>query len=165
MKIDKESAKKILEIIATADGGCSFCVRELFLKFIEEFPEFAYLARKIYAELFQEELVGEKTAKEIIKSVVKKVLENYNLQLEKIILFGSRARKNQRKDSDWDILIVVKQDLNIQTKRKIFKEIIELLSYYLIPCDVIIKSSKEIEMYKDFYGTTTYEALKEGIIL
>jgi predicted nucleotidyltransferase len=92
-------------------------------------------------------------------------LENYNLQLEKIILFGSRARKNQRKDSDWDILIVVKQDLNIQTKRKIFKEIIELLSYYLIPCDVIIKSSKEIEMYKDFYGTTTYEALKEGIIL
>ena len=38
----------------------------------------------------------------------------------------------------------------------------ELAEEY-IPCDVIIKSEKEIEYYKNFFGTVTYEALKEGI--
>jgi hypothetical protein len=48
MKMDKETAKKVLEIMLTADGGCEFCVRDLFLKFIKEFPEYSYLARKMY---------------------------------------------------------------------------------------------------------------------
>ena len=28
----------------------------------------------------------------------------------KVLLYGSRARGNERKDSDWDLLILVKQD-------------------------------------------------------
>jgi predicted nucleotidyltransferase len=89
-------------------------------------------------------------------------LKSYDLEAEKIILFGSRAKGKQREDSDWDILLVVKQDINRKTKNELFKEITEKLSHYLIPCDVIIKSIKELEFYKDFYGTATYEALKEG---
>jgi hypothetical protein len=57
MKIDKETAKKILKIMLTADGGCEFCVRDLFLKFIKEFPEYSYLARKMYEETFNQELI------------------------------------------------------------------------------------------------------------
>jgi hypothetical protein len=48
MKMDKETAKKVLEIMLTADGGCEYCVRELYLKFIKEFPQYSYLARKLY---------------------------------------------------------------------------------------------------------------------
>jgi len=160
--MDKETAKKILEIMLTADGGCEFCVRNLYLKFIKEFQEYAYLARKIYREEFNQELIKEEQAEEIIKEVINEVVKNNNLHLEKIILFGSRVMGKQRKDSDWDILLVIKQDINKQTKRKLFKEITEKLSYYLIPCDVIIKSLKELEFYEDFYGSVTYEALKEG---
>jgi predicted nucleotidyltransferase len=163
--MNKETAKKILEIMLTADGGCEFCVRELYLKFIKEFPEYAYLARKRYREEFNQELITEEIAKEIIKEVIHEVVKNHNLQLEKIMLFGSRVRGEQRKDSDWDILLVIKQDIDKQTKRRLFKEITEKLSYYLIPCDVIIKSVKELEFYKDFYGTVTYTALKEGQML
>uniref|UniRef100_A0A7V6CD39 Nucleotidyltransferase domain-containing protein n=1 Tax=Thermodesulfobacterium geofontis TaxID=1295609 RepID=A0A7V6CD39_9BACT len=163
--MDKETAKKILEIMLTADGGCEYCVRDLYLKFIKAFPEYAYLARKMYREKFNQELITEELAEEIIKDVIHEVVENNHLQLEKIMLFGSRVRKTERKDSDWDVLLITKQDIDKHTKRKLFKEITEKLSYYLIPCDVIIKSGKEIEHYKDFYGTATYEALREGKIL
>ena len=57
MKIDKETAKKVLKIMFTADGGCEFCVRDLFLKFIKEFSEYSYLARKMYRETFNQELI------------------------------------------------------------------------------------------------------------
>jgi len=57
MKIDKEIAKKVLKIMLTADSGCEFCVRYLFMKFIKEFPEYSYLARKIYEETFNQELI------------------------------------------------------------------------------------------------------------
>jgi len=35
-----EEAKKVVDIMATADGGCSVCVGSLFEMFQSEFPEF-----------------------------------------------------------------------------------------------------------------------------
>jgi predicted nucleotidyltransferase len=160
--MDKETAKKVLEIMLTADGGCEFCVRNLYLQFIKEFPQYSYLARKLYRETFNQELVTEDMAESIIKEVINEALKAYNLEAEKIILFGSRARGDHKKDSDWDILLVIKQEITQQLKDELFKSITEKLSHYLIPCDLIIKSSKELEFYKNFYGTVTYEALKEG---
>jgi hypothetical protein len=48
--MDKEIAKKVLEIMLNADGGCEYCVRNLYLQFIKEFPQYSYLARKLYRE-------------------------------------------------------------------------------------------------------------------
>ena len=160
--MDKETAKKVLEIMLNADGGCEFCVRDIYLKFIKNFPEYSYLARKMYRETFNQELIPEDMVGNIIKEVIQEVLKTHHLEAKKIILFGSRAQGEQRKDSDWDILLVVKQDIDRKTKKDLFKEITEKLSHYLIPCDVIIKSTVELEFYKDFYGTATYEALREG---
>ena len=162
MKMDKETAKKVLEIMLNADGGCEFCVRKLYLQFIKEFPQYSYLARKLYRETFNQELVTEDMAESIIKEVINETLKAYNLEAEKIILFGSRARGDHKKDSDWDILLVIKQEITQQLKDELFKSITEKLSHYLIPCDLIIKSVEDLEFYKNFYGTVTYEALKEG---
>ena len=163
--MDKETAIKVLEIMKNADGGCEFCVRKLFLEFIKEFPTYAYLARKAFREKFEKDLITEDLVNGIIKEVINLVLQEHNLSLDKLILFGSRARKEQRQDSDWDILLIVRESLDKQIKRILFKEITENLSYYLIPCDVIIKSYEEVEFSKDFYGTAAYEALNEGIAL
>jgi predicted nucleotidyltransferase len=160
--MDKETAKKVLEIMLTADGGCEYCVRNLYLQFIKEFPQYSYLARKLYRETFNQELVTEDMAESIIKEVINETLKAYDLEAEKIILFGSRARGDHRKDSDWDILLVIKQEITQQLKDELFKSITEKLSHYLIPCDLIIKSVEDLEFYKNFYGTVTYEALKEG---
>ncbi|MBU4374110.1 MAG: hypothetical protein L6244_05295 [Candidatus Methanoperedenaceae archaeon] len=52
----KEEAKRVLEIMALADGGCIYCVKELFNRFIEEFPEFTDIAKEIFKKKFDIEL-------------------------------------------------------------------------------------------------------------
>jgi predicted nucleotidyltransferase len=101
--------------------------------------------------------------KEKIKKIVNKVLEEKGIKVERIILFGSRARGDFKENSDWDLLIVVSNELDLEDKRKISKEIRIKLAEIFIPCDVLIKSVSEIEYYSNFIGTTTREALKEGI--
>lgn len=53
---DKE-AVAVINILKSADGGCAFCVNELFDKFIEKFPEWKHLVVKL-PEPIQEELMG-----------------------------------------------------------------------------------------------------------
>ena len=48
--------------------------------------------------------------KKIINEFVEKSLKSHKKQIERIILFGSFARGDQGKDSDIDILVVVKDD-------------------------------------------------------
>ena len=49
---------------------------------------------------------------EVLKAigrVVREEAERLGVEVERVILFGSRARGEQRGDSDWDILVVVKE--------------------------------------------------------
>ncbi|MEM3489236.1 MAG: nucleotidyltransferase domain-containing protein [Nitrososphaerota archaeon] len=50
--------------------------------------------------------------KDIIKQTVNSVLEREGVKVTKIILFGSRARGDQTRKSDWDLLIVVDRNLS-----------------------------------------------------
>jgi len=102
---------------------------------------------------------------QIIKSQISKLIFEMDIPLEKIILFGSRARGDFTKHSDWDILIVVSKDLTIKEKMELMDKIIKRLSDCYIPCDVIIKSVREMEYYKDFIGSVVREAMKEGVVI
>jgi predicted nucleotidyltransferase len=101
--------------------------------------------------------------KEKIKKIISQVFEEKGIKVEKIILFGSMARGDFRENSDWDLLIVVSNELDLKDKRKISKEIRIKLAEIFIPCDVLIKSASEMDYYSNFIGTTTREALKEGV--
>jgi len=101
--------------------------------------------------------------KEEIKKIINQVFEEKGIKVEKIILFGSRARGDFKRNSDWDLLIIVSNELDLEDKRKISKEIRIKLAEIFIPCDVLIKSASEIKYYSNFIGTTTREALKEGV--
>ena len=100
---------------------------------------------------------------EKIKEKVHEVFREANVGVNRIILFGSRARGDWKRGSDWDLLIVVDKELTRSEKMELSHLIRKELAEEYIACDVIIKSEKEIEYYKDFFGTVTYEALKEGI--
>jgi len=100
---------------------------------------------------------------EKIKEKVHEVFREANVGVNRIILFGSRARGDWERGSDWDLLIVVDKELTRNEKMELSHLIRKELAEEYIACDVIIKSEKEIEYYKDFFGTVTYEALKEGI--
>jgi hypothetical protein len=60
----KEEAKRVLEIMTLADGGCIYCVRELFNRFVEEFPEFTDIATEIFKKKFNNELEAVKDKEE-----------------------------------------------------------------------------------------------------
>ena len=53
--MNKEEAKRIREIIALADGGCVYCAKELFNRFVKVFPEFTDIAIEIFKKTFNNE--------------------------------------------------------------------------------------------------------------
>jgi uncharacterized protein len=56
------------------------------------------------------------TANQTIKSITQEIKKEFNLiyqeRLSKLILFGSQARGDAQPDSDIDILVVLKDDVN-----------------------------------------------------
>jgi len=95
------------------------------------------------------------------KNIIKKALEG--IEYEKIILFGSRARGDNRKDSDFDLMVVVPKNLLIEDKFKIQKILRTTLAKRFIDADVIVKSIEEINRYKNITGSIVKYANREGI--
>ena len=99
----------------------------------------------------------------IIKENILSVFTHRNKKVKNILLFGSRARGDFEKKSDFDLLIIVEEPISLIEKREMAREIRKKLAEKLIPCDVIIKSISEVEYYREFIGSVVREALKEGI--
>jgi len=101
----------------------------------------------------------------LIKETILNVAKEYNVEIDKIILFGSRARGDFREDSDWDILIVTKEKLNRKNYLTIYSKIINILYEKNIQCDLVIMDKETFEKKKDIVNTIANEALIEGIII
>ena len=82
-----------------------------------------------------------------------------------IILFGSRARGEATKLSDYDFLIITEKTFPIREKMRIAKAVRKALSELLVPSDVIINSEEEVEIKKDRIGCITRYAIEEGIVI
>ena len=84
--------------------------------------------------------------KEKIKEIINKVFEEKGIKVEKIILFGSRAKGEYEELSDYDIFVVIKEDINKLEKRKLKKEIYRSLHlvFPFFPFDIIVKTKKKI---------------------
>ncbi|WP_456475590.1 nucleotidyltransferase domain-containing protein [Candidatus Pyrohabitans sp.] len=98
-----------------------------------------------------------------IQSIIRKVLAD--IELEKVILFGSRARGDFIEESDYDILIIVKDRLNIKEKMGLTKQLRQEFAKEGIDADIIIKSKDEIEYYRDKIGSVIKSALEEGVAI
>ncbi len=97
------------------------------------------------------------------KEIIKQEIENSGLKVEKLILFGSRARGEYRDDSDWDIYVIVNKDLSYNKKWEIILKIKRKLAELEIPNDIIINPLEWIEKYKNDVGRIIYYVLREGI--
>jgi predicted nucleotidyltransferase len=106
-----------------------------------------------------------KTIEERIRYIIEKVLIQSKITLKDIIIFGSRARGGFDERSDFDILIIIKNDMNIDQKRSLWKEVYHALhrDFPIISFDVIIKTTKDFEDEKNVVNTISNEACIEGI--
>ena len=84
--------------------------------------------------------------------------------IEKLILFGSRAKGKAKKFSDYDILVVTKNHLNWQQKRRISDLTLDIDLEFDVITDVKIYSKNDIE--KTILGQTLLmqNALRDGIL-
>ena len=100
-----------------------------------------------------------------IKQVILETARKYGIEVDRIILFGSRARGDYRDDSDWDILVVTREEYS---KKKILNFIASLkieLAKREIPNDIVVKGRRELEKDLKYRYTVSYSAVKEGVTI
>jgi len=99
-----------------------------------------------------------------IKEIILNVAKEMNIEIDKIILFGSRARGDYREDSDYDILIVTKEKFDkekvenfiVSANRKIVKSL-------KLPVDLVILDKEHFRKFEKVYGDISGIANLEGI--
>jgi uncharacterized protein len=97
---------------------------------------------------------------ELVEAIVREVSP------EKIILFGSCARGDGGKDSDYDLLIVEREPFGPTRSRwKEMTKIIRLAASLRIPADVLLYSSQEIEQWRNIKSHIINRAIHEGTLL
>jgi predicted nucleotidyltransferase len=79
-----------------------------------------------------------------------------------VILYGSRARGDEKQDSDWDILILIDKTANLMTERKFRDQLydLELETGEVFSVFVYSKSDWETKQkITPFYHNVTIEGL------
>ncbi len=98
-----------------------------------------------------------------IKKAITEVAQRHGIEIDKIILFGSRARGDSREESDWDVLVVTKNKLDKNKKYEFIHETHRKIVWEInIPVDIIVVSKKYQEELKDVYGSIVGMATLEG---
>jgi len=81
----------------------------------------------------------------------------------RIILFGSKVRGDFDNQSDYDILVIVKQDLSIKEKRYYAGFIQKKLAS--IPLDVIVQTEMDVPKHLKRIESVVKEAIETGVFV
>ncbi len=84
---------------------------------------------------------------------------------EQIILFGSYARGDYNKDSDIDLMVIIKEKIDRKEKNKILDKMAIIFFENNLNIDFFIKTKEDIEKYRNMVGTIIKTALEQGRIL
>lgn len=97
--------------------------------------------------------------------VVNAALDARNIGVEKIFLFGSRARGEAGPDSDYDLYVLIDRDLDFPLRHEIVTGIKRELARLRIPNDVVLRSASRFEAIKGFPGHLAYDVAREGVLV
>ena len=98
-------------------------------------------------------------AQEVLNEIIDRIVEV--AQPEKIILFGSAARREMQPDSDIDLL-VIKPDVH---RRRLAQAIYRNLVGVGHPVDVVVVTPEDVERFKDSFALVIEPALREGMVV
>ena len=99
--------------------------------------------------------------KEKIRNIIENNLNGYTL--EKIILFGSRAKGSNDTDSDYDVLVIITEEPDWITRENLCSKIRKVMAKDDINIDLLIRSSKYIETIQNEEENIINTAIEEGI--
>ncbi len=106
------------------------------------------------------------TGKSLKREIAKVVKKNY-FTLNQVFLFGSRATGRFRKDSDWDLLIVINERIPLKERRELALSIYHHLrrTFPEGSFDVFVKSLADFKEESQIVNTVSYIACKDGLML
>lgn len=85
---------------------------------------------------------------------------------ERVILFGSRARGDARDDSDVDFIVIEAEPFGEgRTRNAEMVRIDKSLAAFRVGVDVLVYSEDEVEYWRDSINHVLARALREGRIL
>jgi predicted nucleotidyltransferase len=97
-------------------------------------------------------------------AIIKATISQYLPDAE-IMLFGSRARSDAHRQSDYDILIKTRDKITTREKIVLRTNIRKELLKQDILTDILIQSVEEIERKKNLPGHIIRNLLKDAVIL
>ncbi len=101
---------------------------------------------------------------EVAQRLKDRILQVDGKRIRKIILFGSRARGDAHPDSDYDLLVVVR-DITPEEKRPYRLCLYEALRGTGVAAEPWVMSEEEFEETKAVIGGLAYPAWTEGVLL
>ena len=100
-----------------------------------------------------------------IKNAIRETLSREGIEKVRVIIFGSRARGDFQKSSDWDLLVLIDTELSPSKRKEIWNilygNLHNLFPHYSF--DILIKNSTAFEEEKLVVNTIAHEACLEGI--
>jgi predicted nucleotidyltransferase len=81
---------------------------------------------------------------------------------EQVILFGSYARGDHHPDSDLDLLVIMK---HVGSPRSESNRLRRALRGLLVPVDVIVATTEQLDRYRNTIGFIYQTALDEGKVV
>ena len=104
--------------------------------------------------------VSDETLTEIVQTIVEEV------DPEQIYLFGSRARGDDRDDSDVDLLIVDRKPFGPGRSRfREINQIYQAFSSFRVPKDIVLYSSDEFAKWRTSINHVVGRCHREGRLL
>ena len=95
-----------------------------------------------------------------IKNIILEEFSKRGVNVEEVLLFGSRARGDFREGSDWDVLVIVSDDIDRKKYRELWYSVYRRVD---VPLDLVIVSRDVFERYEDAPGFIYYYAAREGV--
>ncbi len=101
--------------------------------------------------------ITDKKIQEMTKAIVREA------HPEKVILFGSRARREAGPDSDVDLLIVENEPFGPgRSRRNEMSRLGKVLSGFGFPTDILVYSLEEFEYWSESLNHVIGRAVREG---
>ena len=89
-----------------------------------------------------------KTEKKAINELIENLKEANGDNLVKVILYGSKARGNSTQDSDIDIMVVLKDNIDVMKERfKVYDIVWSVCYVYDLLISVIIKNKSDYDKF------------------
>jgi predicted nucleotidyltransferase len=106
---------------------------------------------------------NKETVIRIAKTIIKEELERSGYKVIRILLFGSRAKGEERPDSDWDFFVITDKEPPYPERWDIAMRITYRFVEAGFSGDVIIQSEDVVKERARNTGFLTYYVLKEGV--